>query len=745
MHKKIRKAKDRGLLLISALFALFGVVMLIAILLTVFTSALPSLTPYFLFTPESATPGLGQGIANAVVGSILLSLISTVLATPFALGTAIYLQKYAPDNRFTRTLRFFIEVLSGTPSIVVGAFGLLVLVIYLRPYTGGFSLIAGSIGLAILILPVIERAVEDAIATVPNELEEGSYALGATKWQTIRDITIPTVISGITTGTILGFGRAAEESAVVILTAGYTQFLPEIGIKQSDKLFMGMKVYPFQDLVASLPYAVYHAYENSNVIPMSNGFACAFILIVFVMMVNIVAKIGFYFASNNAANRKPLLRSLRTALSNPIGGFRRPLKVPCPVPDQAPPASRYRPSRSSLAAMTTTATMPQQTGNIAPGITTNAPATHAYQPGTAHDAPTDWLAALSQPIVPARPLGIESVDSHSTDNPVQESESPVITMTETDSSITPIPRIPSDGLPEDCVHHIISVRSQEESGKPHYLIPGFDPDSIHDVLDLTDPVGVHPEFRNAASREEVAALICLIKANEKAFPTRGELAEEPVAATPGEAAELVRLAEHCARRSVGNPGHTLSGNYPGRTISGNSPGSISGNSPGAEFPPDEEGPDSAPGPGLTGRNGMTGRIGGGCPCRTGPIDALPGQDEEGMAGPAGEHGCPGPGYQDCPSADPEDRNSNPLGPMENIPEGDADGRACPIMPGHPDQGLPEYPRVEQEEQPSGNGRCPCCGRTLMEKLPEQENWRSMWRNRIENTQVDWNGWLHEFR
>ncbi len=335
MRNKIRKAKDKGLLLISFLFALFGVIMLFAILFTIFTTALPSLTPYFLFTPESQTPGLGQGIANAVVGSILLSLISTVLATPFALGTAIYLQKYAADNRFTRTLRFFIEVLSGTPSIVVGAFGLLVLVIYLRPYTGGFSLLAGSIGLAILILPVIERAIEDAIATVPNELEEGSYALGATKWQTIRDITIPTVISGITTGTILGFGRAAEESAVVILTAGYTQFLPEIGIKQSDKLFMGMKVYPFQDLVASLPYAVYHAYENSNVIPISNGFACAFILIAFVMLVNIGAKIGFYFVSNKTSNKKPLLRSLRIALSNPIGGFSSTKRVPCPVPAAA--------------------------------------------------------------------------------------------------------------------------------------------------------------------------------------------------------------------------------------------------------------------------------------------------------------------------------------------------------------------------------------------------------------------------
>lgn len=285
---------NHALTVSSGLAAIFGVAMLIWILGEVFIEGLPSLTPYFLLTPESETPGLGQGIANAIVGSILLSLFATIAATPPALATAIYLQKYAPDNIYTRTLRFFIEVLSGTPSIVVGAFGLLVLVIYLRPFTGGFSLLAGSIGLGILILPVIERAIEDAIAAVPAEIEEGAYAMGANEWQVIRTITLPASLSGILTSIILGFGRAAEESAVVILTAGYSQFMPEFGIKQHEKLFMGLKFYPLQDLVGSLPYAVYHAYENSNVIPMSNAFACAFVLITFVLLINIAAKLVFW-------------------------------------------------------------------------------------------------------------------------------------------------------------------------------------------------------------------------------------------------------------------------------------------------------------------------------------------------------------------------------------------------------------------------------------------------------------------
>ena len=172
---------------------------------------------------------------------------------------------------------------------------------------------SGSVALSILIMPVIERAIEDAIMRVDLSLEEGSYALGATKYQTIRGITLPVAMSGILTGTILGFGRAAEESAVVILTAGYTQFMPELAVKSNPAFVFGVKVYPVQDLVASLPYAVYHAYENSNVIPLSNGFAAAFVLICVVLIINIAARVVLHlgFAGSGA----PISARLRSALS----------------------------------------------------------------------------------------------------------------------------------------------------------------------------------------------------------------------------------------------------------------------------------------------------------------------------------------------------------------------------------------------------------------------------------------------
>ena len=229
--------------------ALFAAGMLLFIVGTIFVKGVDSLTLHFILVTETeAGRELGTGIANAIAGTFLLAVLSTVLAIPFAIGTAIYLQKYAPDNHLTRFLRLMIEVLSGTPSIVLGIFGLLVLVIYLKPITGGESLIAGSIALGALILPVIERATEDAISRVPKDLEEGSYALGATKWLTIRNIVIPSAFSGIIVGAILGFGRAAEESAVVLMTAGYSQYLPEFKIVTNPQFLLGVKIYPLNQL-----------------------------------------------------------------------------------------------------------------------------------------------------------------------------------------------------------------------------------------------------------------------------------------------------------------------------------------------------------------------------------------------------------------------------------------------------------------------------------------------------------------
>ena len=166
------------------------------------------------------------------------------------------------------------------------------------------SLIGGSIALGVLILPVIERATEDAISRVPKDLEEGSYALGATKWLTIRNIVIPSAFSGIIVGAILGFGRAAEESAVVLMTAGYSQYLPEFKIVSNPQFLLGVKIYPLNQLMGSLPTFIYTAYENVNVFPESSIFAAGFVLIMMVMLINISAKAILFYTSAKAQGRQ---------------------------------------------------------------------------------------------------------------------------------------------------------------------------------------------------------------------------------------------------------------------------------------------------------------------------------------------------------------------------------------------------------------------------------------------------------
>ncbi len=276
---------------ITTAAAVLTALLLVIIIGSIALRGLPSLSLYFIGTPESKTLGLNQGILNAITGTIIIALLAVVFATPLALGTAIYLRKYARENVLTKTLGFLLDTLSGTPSIVLGVFAFFFLSYMCLPITGGLSLLSGALALSILIMPVIERATEDALNRVPLNLEEGSLALGTTKWHTIRRITVPYALSGIVTGIILAVGRAAEESAVVVMTTGYTQNMPKFDITANPKLFLGTQVHPLQDQIATLPIAIYHTYEYMGLVPISAGFATALVLIVLVMLINAVARI----------------------------------------------------------------------------------------------------------------------------------------------------------------------------------------------------------------------------------------------------------------------------------------------------------------------------------------------------------------------------------------------------------------------------------------------------------------------
>lgn len=264
---------------------------LIYIIGTIAINALPSINLNFILRSEYDARGFSLAIGNALIGSIILSTLAVALATPLSLGTAIYMRKYAKPGKITETLRLVIEILSGTPSIVFGVVGLIVLSFYLHAYTGGWSLASGAIALAVLIFPFIERTIEEAISTVPYELENASYAMGATKWKTVTRIVVPYCTGGIATGVVLGVGRAAEESAIVLLTTGYSQFYPVLGISSSDKLVFNSMVSPLQEPIGTLPIAIYNSFSYPNIIPLSNGMAAALVLIIMVFSINLSARL----------------------------------------------------------------------------------------------------------------------------------------------------------------------------------------------------------------------------------------------------------------------------------------------------------------------------------------------------------------------------------------------------------------------------------------------------------------------
>ncbi|OYT64094.1 phosphate ABC transporter, permease protein PstA [Methanosarcinales archaeon ex4572_44] len=212
--------------------------------------------------------GAEGGIFPAIVGTLALVAVAIITAVPVGIGAAIYLTSYAPDNALTRTINFGVECLAGIPSVVIGLFGYAFLVIYLG---FGFSILAGGLSLMFMILPWTVRTSEEAIKTVPMELSEGSLALGATKWQTIRRVVIPSAIPGITTGVILGIGKAIGETAVIMYTAGSSLLLPH-------SIF---------DPVRTLPYHLYIL--ASEGISGKMAYGTAVVLLGMVLAINLLA------------------------------------------------------------------------------------------------------------------------------------------------------------------------------------------------------------------------------------------------------------------------------------------------------------------------------------------------------------------------------------------------------------------------------------------------------------------------
>ena len=246
---------------------------LLGILGYVFFHGFRAVTWDFLTLPPTDSMTRG-GIMPAIVGTLYLTAGAIAVALPLGVVSAVYLTEYAKQGRWIRAIRIGVNCLAGVPSVVFGLFGLGFFVVYLK---FGSSILAGSLTLGILILPTIIGASEEALKAVPQTFREASLALGVSKWSTIARIVLPPALPGILTGSILGIGRAAGETAPIMFTAAafFTAALPK-------SIF---------DEVMALPYHIYVLATAGTNIEMTRPiqYGTVMVLVALVLGIDLIA------------------------------------------------------------------------------------------------------------------------------------------------------------------------------------------------------------------------------------------------------------------------------------------------------------------------------------------------------------------------------------------------------------------------------------------------------------------------
>jgi phosphate transport system permease protein len=244
---------------------------------SVFTRGVSALSWDF-FTKGPAVFGeAGGGIAPALVGSLLLVGIATLLALPFGVLSAIFVNEFA-SRRFGDQVRLWLDVLNGFPSIVIGVFAFTLLVKTKLPLVGWGhhqSAWAGGFALAIIELPLVARATMEVLALVPSHLREASYALGVSKWQTVLRVVLPTSFGGILTGTTLAIARAAGETAPLLLVCAIAGNRVDWNPSHS---------------VSSIPLVIFENSESPDANLHAQAWAAAFVLIAFVLVSSLTAR-----------------------------------------------------------------------------------------------------------------------------------------------------------------------------------------------------------------------------------------------------------------------------------------------------------------------------------------------------------------------------------------------------------------------------------------------------------------------
>jgi phosphate transport system permease protein len=258
---------------VLTVLAVLVVVPIVLVVVYIIVQGLGAISWEFL----TAFPRSGMkegGIFPAVVGTVVLTFGTAIASIPISIGAAIYLAEYARDTWLTRSIRLAIVNLAGIPSVVYGLFGLGLFVLFMGL---GTSIVAGSLTLGLMTMPVVISTAEEALLSVPQRFRVVSRSLGATRWQTVREVVLPNALPGILTGVILGLERAAGETAPILFTVA-AFYLPQLPRSPLDQTM-------------ALPYHLYVISTQVPGMPLEVQYGTALVLLVLVLGMNLVATI----------------------------------------------------------------------------------------------------------------------------------------------------------------------------------------------------------------------------------------------------------------------------------------------------------------------------------------------------------------------------------------------------------------------------------------------------------------------
>ena len=268
-----RRRTDKAMRVALAIATAIALVPLVLVVYFLLHKGLGSWSEKFFTTdPNGSFFGFHGGIRSALLGTIEIVAVATAIAVPLGIGVALYLTEYGKGSRFASAVRYFVDVMTGVPSIV---FGLFVYIVLVKAHVGGnFTAWKGAIALALLMLPIVTRSAEVVLLLVPQSLREAALALGAPRWRVVIRIVLPTAGSGLLTGSLLAIARGTGETAPLLFTVATANAL----------------TFNLSQQMNSLPLQIFNDIQSPNTDLQSRAWGAALVIVTMILILNLIAR-----------------------------------------------------------------------------------------------------------------------------------------------------------------------------------------------------------------------------------------------------------------------------------------------------------------------------------------------------------------------------------------------------------------------------------------------------------------------